>query len=894
MSIGVLPSPGSAGKENSENERKRGLYRIDRAMYDSLLEIVRGNCNTPVENRSTIQRSAYMRYYRHRDMLCMENGKLLYDGKIVVPHEAKGCIIQKEVDRSKGSGAKTLFHRLNVKFCGVSERQIQKLLHRSHLHQMLNCKFNNKPPPIPITARSPHERHQIDLLDVGAAMSYQKPSSRGRNKVYSKKQRYRYILTVIDVFSRYVWLRPLAFKSSKLVARALKGIYNAHGHPKIIQCDRGTEFRGCVNNFIKMNNICMVRSSPYHPQSQGKVERCHRMLRRKMAYDVKKSGQHLGSFNWVDKLECYANAMNGDPRKPLGFRTPFEAYYGRVRRDITSPISRQSAQSIPSTSNSTYWRKIRDLRSKVNAASQKADFVMQKHHHGIFETMKIGEKVLVKAKRDLSKRFYRSHVVSGEIINKRGQYHYLIRHQCTTGGKIEMKWYDIADLRKLPCAKSKSGMKAARAKFYIPLEPSDSNFELCNFRIGLNPIGDGSCQFSAVCDQLAILGMYWSVQKLRLEVVRYMNENKDRFAHFTGQWEVYLKNMLKMSTFGDHLTLQSIADIFSVNIHIFTPNGVQYCLLTPSNSEAMATINLGYFPEGQGDHYVSLHHNNDATLSSQLDNESESSYNGNNNILPINPESSTDSNNMIHPKEHANDSNSTYDDDNISLPIDPKSSTDVHNLHIFTNGDNDPNSPADGNDMTLPIDAESSTDGNILTLSKKNGNDANTPHDEIAMTAPISLENISIFQSDANKVSLPHGRNNSTLPLTNDIDMSDWGLPFEITVLIISYCTSVDVSSMQRLRCVCKTFNNAVIASRTKPHALHIDPDVLYALGMSPSLGQFSISVCRLLKCAGAHSGLILHLRSIFKHPRWNHAWLLLLKGALPGWYIISRVYWRK
>ena len=39
--------------------------------------------------------------------------------------------------------------------------------------------------------------------------------------------------------------------------------------------DRGTEFKGTVNTFLKRSGIQNIESRPYHPQSKGKNERSH-------------------------------------------------------------------------------------------------------------------------------------------------------------------------------------------------------------------------------------------------------------------------------------------------------------------------------------------------------------------------------------------------------------------------------------------------------------------------------------------------------------------------------------------------------------------------------------------------------------------------------------------
>ena len=60
-------------------------------------------------------------------------------------------------------------------------------------------------------------------------------------------QTYRYILSILDVFSRFLILRPLKRKESGQIADELENIFSEHGKPWIIQCDQGNEFKGKVD-----------------------------------------------------------------------------------------------------------------------------------------------------------------------------------------------------------------------------------------------------------------------------------------------------------------------------------------------------------------------------------------------------------------------------------------------------------------------------------------------------------------------------------------------------------------------------------------------------------------------------------------------------------------------
>lgn len=48
---------------------------------------------------------------------------------------------------------------------------------------------------------------------------------------------WRYVLLVIDVFSHFLWLRPLESKSSQVIAIELECIYIEYGSLEMIQCD---------------------------------------------------------------------------------------------------------------------------------------------------------------------------------------------------------------------------------------------------------------------------------------------------------------------------------------------------------------------------------------------------------------------------------------------------------------------------------------------------------------------------------------------------------------------------------------------------------------------------------------------------------------------------------
>ena len=72
---------------------------------------------------------------------------------------------------------------------------------------------------------------------------------------------------------------PVPDKSAETIAAViLKEIIPLHGCPQTLLSDNGTEFvNNIVTHLYETLDIYRIRTSPYHPQSNGTVERLHRV-----------------------------------------------------------------------------------------------------------------------------------------------------------------------------------------------------------------------------------------------------------------------------------------------------------------------------------------------------------------------------------------------------------------------------------------------------------------------------------------------------------------------------------------------------------------------------------------------------------------------------------------
>jgi hypothetical protein len=83
----------------------------------------------------------------------------------------------------------------------------------------------------PIISKYPNELWSIDLIDL--------------NEYASTNRQWRYIMTVVNVFSRRCWLRKLKKKEATHTRDAFEGIIRQEDvSPKFLLSDNGTEFLG--------------------------------------------------------------------------------------------------------------------------------------------------------------------------------------------------------------------------------------------------------------------------------------------------------------------------------------------------------------------------------------------------------------------------------------------------------------------------------------------------------------------------------------------------------------------------------------------------------------------------------------------------------------------------
>ena len=114
------------------------ILSLDKETYELFVQLIKG------ESRTIKQKSALVRFWRNREKLSLRGGILCYDGKSVLKKKGISDVVKKMYKSSKGSGVRKIYHKLKNSYSGLAERDVQKVLAKSSVHQRLNIHFENK------------------------------------------------------------------------------------------------------------------------------------------------------------------------------------------------------------------------------------------------------------------------------------------------------------------------------------------------------------------------------------------------------------------------------------------------------------------------------------------------------------------------------------------------------------------------------------------------------------------------------------------------------------------------------------------------------------------------------------------------------------------------------
>lgn len=174
-----------------------------------------------------------------------------------------------------------------------------------------------------------NKRDLVDELHRGARRNFKrrKTEMKGINDTlqadlvemipYAKSNKQmKYILTVINIFSKKAYARPLKNKTGPEVTHAMESILSSLGHPmERLHVDNGNEFYNAkMKKMLQRRKIHMY--STFTSKKAAIVERFNRTLKNRMW----KEFSFRGTFKWIDILQSLVDHYNNTKHRTIDMK----------------------------------------------------------------------------------------------------------------------------------------------------------------------------------------------------------------------------------------------------------------------------------------------------------------------------------------------------------------------------------------------------------------------------------------------------------------------------------------------------------------------------------------------------------------------------------------------
>ena len=160
-----------------------------------------------------------------------------------------------------------------------------------HICAQLKPRFFRPPPSDLINALRPFDRFSVDFIGPKPSISHNK-----------------YLLVMIDEFSRFTFTFPCPDMSAQTVIRKFQSVFSTFGCPSSVHSNRGAQFMSKeVTQFLSDHGVVMTHSTPYHPQGNGQCERENGTIWKGVCLALRSQG--LPESRWESVLDSVLHSI---------------------------------------------------------------------------------------------------------------------------------------------------------------------------------------------------------------------------------------------------------------------------------------------------------------------------------------------------------------------------------------------------------------------------------------------------------------------------------------------------------------------------------------------------------------------------------------------------------
>ena len=202
-------------------------------------------------------------------------------------------------------------------------------------------------------------------------------------------------IVLVDAHSKWPEVVEMQTTTAEKTIQVMRGMFAAYGLPEQVVSDNGSQFTSQeFADFMKRNGIKHIKSTPYHPSTNGLAERFVQTFKRAMLKD-------FGSRPTHHQLANFLLVYRSSPHSTTN-RTPSEMFLKRklrTRMDLLKPDSRVQT------------------RVSEKQGSQKRDH----DRHSTQREYRVGETVMARNYRDGPKW------VEGVVVERKGSLSYVVQ-----------------------------------------------------------------------------------------------------------------------------------------------------------------------------------------------------------------------------------------------------------------------------------------------------------------------------------------------------------------------------------------------------------------------------------------------------------------------------------
>lgn len=177
----------------------------------------------------------------------------------------------------------------------------------------------------------------------------------------------KYLLVVIDAFTKFVKLYPVNSTSTTEVNASLDKYFNSYSRPRRVITDRGSCFSSLeITEYLRSHNIVQVRVAVASPQANGQVERVNRVITPMLG----KLSEPISHADWSHKLMQVEYALNNTVHSTTK-QTPSEMMFGVPQRgEIIDELTEYLDNKLANSRNLSSIRK--DATNAIDRAQKYA------------------------------------------------------------------------------------------------------------------------------------------------------------------------------------------------------------------------------------------------------------------------------------------------------------------------------------------------------------------------------------------------------------------------------------------------------------------------------------------------------------------------------------------